>query len=92
MIPLGLLDRSKRVDLADIVDQSEQPPLYIHFQFRAQGESIHAFLHADIGKDRFNDTQSPGIDLLALRRVNLGFHLVDHVRWLAIHLDRKIPA
>ena len=92
MILLGLLDRSKRVDLADIVDQSEQPPLYIHFQFRAQGESIHALLHADIGKNRFNDTQPPGIDLLALMRVNLGLHLVNHVGWLTSHLDRKIPA
>jgi len=80
------------VDLADIVDQSEQSPLYIHFQFRAQDESIHAFLHADIGKDRFNDTEASGIDLLALGRVNLGLHLVDQVRWLVIHLDRKIPA
>jgi hypothetical protein len=34
------------------VYQSEQPPLYIHFSFRAQGEAMHALLHADVRKDR----------------------------------------
>jgi hypothetical protein len=28
----GSADRPKRVDLADIVNQGEQSPLYIHFQ------------------------------------------------------------
>lgn len=66
LIPQGLVERPKRVDLADVVDQGEQPPLDIHLGFGAQGESIHVFLHADIGKNRFNNTQPPGIDLLAL--------------------------
>ena len=35
MVPQGLVECPKSVDLADIVYQSEQPPLYIHFQFRA---------------------------------------------------------
>ena len=30
---IGLGQRPKGVDLADIVNQSEQPPLYIHFPF-----------------------------------------------------------
>ena len=37
------------MDLADVVNQSEQAPLYIHFPFRAQRESVHVLLHADVG-------------------------------------------
>jgi hypothetical protein len=29
----GSVERPKGVDLADIMDQGVQPPLYIHFQF-----------------------------------------------------------
>jgi hypothetical protein len=29
----GSVERPERLDLADVVDQSVQPPLYIHFQF-----------------------------------------------------------
>ena len=32
-IPDGLMERPKGVDFADIVHQSEQLPLYIHFWF-----------------------------------------------------------
>jgi len=39
------------MDLANIVDQSEEPPLYIHFAFGAEGEAVHALVHTDIGKD-----------------------------------------
>jgi hypothetical protein len=36
MLGGGAVECSKGVDLADIMDQSEQPPLYIHFQFGAE--------------------------------------------------------
>jgi hypothetical protein len=49
------MERPKGVDLADIVYQGEQSPLYIHFQFGAQGEAVHAFMHTDVGKDRLDD-------------------------------------
>ena len=88
----GSVEHSKRVDLTDIVNQSEQPPLYIHFQFGTQREAMHALLHTDVGKDRLDDSESSGIDLLALFSIDLCFHLVDQVRWLRIHRDRKIPA
>ena len=32
-LDVGLGERPKRVDLADIMYQSEQSPLYIHFHF-----------------------------------------------------------
>ena len=35
LIPQGLLERPISVDLADIVYQGEQPPLYIHLGFGA---------------------------------------------------------
>jgi len=34
-IPDGLMERPKGVDFADIVHQSEQPPLYIHLELGA---------------------------------------------------------
>ena len=51
----GLDQCPKDVDLADIVNQSEQAPLYIHFQFGTKGETVHALLHTDVGKDRLDD-------------------------------------
>ena len=80
------------VDLADIVNQSEQRPLYIHFPFRAQREAVHTLLHADVCKDRFHNAKSPGIDLLALFTIDLGLHLIDQVGGLALHLNGKIAA
>ena len=79
------------VDLTDVVYQSEQPPLYIHFALGTQSESIHTLLHTDIGKDRLDNTEPPGINALALFAVDLGLHLIDQVRRLPIHWYRKIP-
>jgi hypothetical protein len=89
---MGLCQRPEHVDLADIVYQSEQYPLYIHFAFGAQGESIHVFLHADIRKDGFDNRESPRINFLTLLAVNLGFHFIDQVRLAGIDLNGKIPA
>ena len=86
------MDRPISVDLADIVYQSEQTPLYIHFPFRAEREAVHAFLHADVGEDRFNDPQSPAINALALITIDLGFHRIDQIGGLALNLNRKIAA
>ena len=46
----------KGVDLADVVDHREQPPLYIHLPFGPQREAVHALLDTDVGKDWFHDT------------------------------------
>ena len=35
------------MDFADIVHESEQSPLYIHFQFGAQRETVHALVYTD---------------------------------------------
>ena len=86
------MDRPISVDLADVVYQSEQHPLYIHFPFRAQSESIHTLLHTDIGKHRLHNPQPPGIDTFPLFTVDLRLHLIDQVWRLPIHRHRKIPA
>lgn len=44
------------VDFTNVMDESEQFPLDIHFGSRAESEVIQPFLHADVGKDRFHDT------------------------------------
>ena len=80
----------ENVDFADIVDQSEQPPLYIHLRFGAYRESIHAFMHTYVCKDRLDNAEPPGIDFLALLGVYLGFHLINQV-WLCIHWNGEIP-
>jgi hypothetical protein len=80
------------VDFADIVYQSEQTPLYIHFAFGSQGESMHVFMHTDVGEYRFHNPQPSGIDFLALLAVDLGFHFIDQVWHAGIDLNREIPA
>jgi len=49
-------------------------------------------LHTDIGKDRFHDPQTSGINALALFTIDLGLHLIDQVGWLRNHRHGKIPA
>ena len=53
---------------------------------------MHTLVHADVREDRFHDSQSPGIDALALFTVDLGFHLIDQVGGLALDLNGKIAA
>jgi len=79
------------MDFTNIVDQSEQHPLYIHLGFGPQGVVVQAFLYAEIGKHRLNDRQSSGIDPSALWRVDLGFHLFDQTGLLTFHFNRQIP-
>jgi hypothetical protein len=66
------VEHPKRVDLADSMDQSKQPPLYIHFQFGTQRKAVHALMHTDVGKDRLDNAQPPGVYLLALFAIDLG--------------------
>jgi hypothetical protein len=80
------------VNLADIMHQSKQPPLYIHLGLGAQGEAVQSLLNADIGEDWLDDGQASGIDLLAFGGVNLGFHLIDQIGRLIIHPDRQESA
>jgi len=87
----GLDQRPKGVDLADMVNQSEQRPLYIHFPLGTQGKAMHPFLHTDVRKDRFDDPQPSGIDALADFTIDLHLHLIDQVGLLAVDLDGKIP-
>ena len=89
---MGLVERPKGVDFANIVYQSKQPPLYIHFQFGTQREAVHALEHTDVGKHRLDDSQTPGINALALIGIDLCLHRIDQVRLLRIHLDGEIPA
>ncbi len=91
-LKIGLDPSPEDVDLADIVNQSEQSPLYIHFAFGSQGETIHVFMHADVGKDRLDNREPPRVDLLARLAVDLGFHQIDQVRLTRVHLNRKVPA
>ena len=86
------MDRPERVDLADIMYQSEQSPLYIHFQFGPESEAVHALLDTDVGKDRLDDSQPSGINTLALFGIDLGLHRIDQVRRLTLDLNGKIPA
>ena len=53
---------------------------------------VQSFLDAEIGKDRLNDGQTPGIDLPALGSVDLGFHLFDQIGMRTLDLDGQKPA
>ena len=54
----GSVERPKRVDLAEIVDQGgpRTHPLYIHFQYGPVREAVHALVHTDVGKVRHDNT------------------------------------
>jgi hypothetical protein len=86
------MERLKSVDFSNTVHQNEPPPLYIHFAFGAQDEAVHAFMHTDLGEDRLDNAGPPGVNFLTHFAVNLGPHLVNQIRRLAIHLNKKIPA
>ena len=85
------MDRPKGVDLADVMYDGKQVPLYIHFQFGPYCEAVHVLVDTDVGKDRLDDPESPGINAFALFAIDLGLHLIDQVQWLRVHLDGKIP-
>src|SRR5215211_314322 len=70
-------ERPKRVDLAEIMYQGEQSPLYIHFQFGPEREAVHALLDTDVSEDRLDDSESSGIDPLSHFTVDLCLHLID---------------
>ena len=53
---------------------------------------MHALVHTDVGKDRLDNAEPPGIDLLALITIDLGLHLIDQVGGLALNLNGKIAA
>ena len=53
---------------------------------------MHALLHTDVGKYRFDNAEPSGVDLLSLIGIDLGLHLIDQVRRLRMHWDGKIPA
>ena len=67
------------VDFTNIMHESKQLPLYIHLDFRAQGEVVQSFLNSDIGEDRLDNSQTSGIDLFALGSIELGLYLLDQV-------------
>jgi hypothetical protein len=54
----GSVERPEGVDLADIVDQGKPRtrPLYIHFRFGPERETVHVPVHTDVGKDGLDDT------------------------------------
>ena len=52
---------------------------------------VQSFLDAEVGKDRLNDGQTPGIDLPACGGVDAGLHLFDQVGKGTVDLDRQEP-
>ena len=75
------------MDFTNIVDESKQLPLDIDLGFRANGEVIQSFLYAEIGKNRLDDRQPPGIDLPAFWGVDAVFHLLDQVGMQTANLN-----
>jgi hypothetical protein len=57
----GNLLRQRSVERPKCVDQGEPRtrPLYIYNGFGSQREAVHAFVHTDVGKDRFDNTCTP---------------------------------
>ena len=58
-LKLGLDQRPEHVDLADIVNQSKQYPLYIHFPLGALGKAVHVLMHTNVGKDWLDNAALP---------------------------------
>jgi hypothetical protein len=75
------------LDFTNVVDESEQLPLDIHFGFGAEGEVVQVFLDAEIGKDRLHDRQTPGVDLPAFGCIDPELHVFDQVGMQTAYLD-----
>ena len=80
------------MDFTNVVDESEQLPLDIDLGFRAEGEMIQPFLHAEVGKDRLHDRQAPGVYPLAYRGIDPGLHVFDQVGMQTAYLDGQKAA
>ena len=59
-----------------IMDKAIHLPLGIHFTFSSQSEFIHAFVHRDIAKHRFNHPQPFTVLSSANAAVDLYSHFI----------------
>lgn len=71
------------------MDQSEQFPLHIDFGFGSEGEMVQPFMDTDVGKDRLNDSKTPGVDAATMRRIDPGFHGFNQTGSLAFNFHRE---
>ena len=80
-IPIFLISLSKPYpiihDLFNVVYDTKQIPLNIHFVFSPHGKPIQPFLCPDIRKDRLHNSQPPFISCLSLLCIDLLDHLTD---------------
>ena len=63
-------------ELFEVVHQAKQFPLPVHFGFAAQGETVQAFVAAQVSKHRFDGGEALGNHALAKVSVNFKLHLV----------------
>ena len=54
--------------------QAEEHPLRIDFLFGPKREAEQALVNFDVGKHRLHDPHPPGIDIPAMRRIDLLHH------------------
>ena len=86
------MNASIPLDFTHVVDESEQLPLDIDLGFRTDGEVVPAFLDAEVGKDRREDGQTPGLDLPAFRCVDPRLDGLDQVGMQTADLDGQKAA
>lgn len=53
---------------------------------------MHAFMETDVGKDRLDNAEPPGVDLPALLAIDLRFHLIDQVGRQVLDRNGQIAA
>jgi hypothetical protein len=72
----GFLNRSHRGNLLDVVHQTEQLPLRVHFLLAAQSKSIHPLV-LEIPEHRLYDGNALVVNEPAKQGVELPFHPLD---------------
>lgn len=66
--------RAETLELADIVDKAEELPLCIDLTPGAQAKALKAVGAGDVGENRLNDAESPGVLIAAVLGVDLALH------------------
>jgi hypothetical protein len=64
------------MNLAEVVNHTEQQPLCVDFPFAAQREVIQSFVETDIGKHRLGCSDPLAVDQTTCQRIDLPLHFL----------------
>ena len=66
--------RSMALHFTDVVHQTEEQPLRIHFGAPSEGEATQSMRVPEVGKDGFHDAESAAVLIATFVGVDLALH------------------